>query len=84
MSAAGPAVVIGAGNVGLGVMAEQLRAAGRSVVMVTRTQRDADRIVGGGVRVRHAGGPTSPDEECGMPAVGRTTSSSFVAWVRWP
>ena len=59
MSAVGPAVVIGAGNVGLGVMAEQLRAAGRSVVMVTRTQRDADRIIGGGVRVSNAGGRTS-------------------------
>lgn len=61
MTASGPAVVIGAGNVGCGVMAEQLRAAGRSVVMVTRTQRDAERIVGGGVRVRYADGRTSPD-----------------------
>jgi mannitol-1-phosphate 5-dehydrogenase len=61
MTASGPAVVIGAGNVGCGVMAEQLRATGRSVVMVTRTQRDAERIVGGGVRVRYADGRTSPD-----------------------
>ena len=76
MSAAGPAVVIGAGNVGLGVMAEQLRAAGRPVVMVTRTQRDADRIVAGGVRVRRADGRTSPDVVLrGLGAVAVTDTS---------
>lgn len=76
MSAVGPAVVIGAGNVGLGVMAEQLRAAGRPVVMVTRTQRDADRIVAGGVRVRRADGRTSPDVVLrGLGAVAVTDTS---------
>ena len=80
MSAAGPAVVIGAGNVGLGVMAEQLRAAGRSVVMVTRTQRDADRIVGGGVRVRHAGGRTNHEFVLrGLGAVAVTETRSVRA-----
>ncbi len=83
MSTPGPAVVIGAGNVGCGVMAEQLRAAGRSVVMVTRTQRDADRIVGGGVRVRRAGGPTSPDEVLrGLGAVAVTDTSSVSKHLR--
>ena len=83
MSAPGPAVILGAGNVGLGVMAEQLRAAGRSVVMVTRTQRDADRIVGGGVRVRRAGDPTRPDEVLrGLRAVAVTDTSKVTKHLR--
>lgn len=83
MSASGPAVVIGAGNVGCGVMAEQLRAAGRSVVMVTRTQRDADRIVGGGVSVRYAG--TQPGRDVvlrGLGAVPVTDTSSVTTYLR--
>ena len=83
MSTRGPAVIIGAGNVGCGVMAEQLRAAGRSVVMVTRTQRDAERIVGGGVRVRRAGDPTTPDEVLrGLRAVAVTDTSKVTKYLR--
>lgn len=83
MSARGPAVVIGAGNVGCGVMAEQLRAAGRSVVMVTRTQHDADRIVSGGVRVRRVGDRTTPDVVLrGLRAVPVTDTSSVTSYLR--
>lgn len=83
MTASGPAVVIGAGNVGCGVMAEQLRAAGRPVVMVTRSQRDADLIVGGGVRVRQADGPPCQDVVLrGLGAVPFTDTSHVMTYLR--
>jgi mannitol-1-phosphate 5-dehydrogenase len=83
MSTRGPAVIIGAGNVGCGVMAEQLRAAGRSVVMVTRTSRDADRIVGGGVRLRRTGDPDVPDEVLrGLRAVAVTDTAKVTRYLR--
>lgn len=52
----GPAVVIGAGNVGCGIVADQLLRLGREVVLVTHTQERADLLAAGGVSVHHTGG----------------------------
>jgi mannitol-1-phosphate 5-dehydrogenase len=79
----GPTLVIGAGNVGCGVMAEQLRARGRPVVMVTRTRRDADLILGGGVRVRYAEGRASCDVVLdGLGALPVTDTSNVTTYIR--
>jgi mannitol-1-phosphate 5-dehydrogenase len=79
----GPTLVIGAGNVGCGVMAEQLRASGRPVVMVTRTRRDADLIVGGGVRVRYPEGRASCDVVLdGLGALPVTDTSDVTTYIR--
>lgn len=49
------AVVIGAGSAGC-VIAQQLLDSGLEVTLVTRTHEAADRLAGGGVRLRYAGG----------------------------
>jgi mannitol-1-phosphate 5-dehydrogenase len=82
MRRSGVAVVIGAGNVGCGVIAEQLSAAGWPVVMVTRTQRDADRIVSGGVRVRYADGAGGDVVLRGLAAVSVTNPARVTASIR--
>lgn len=56
MSSRGPAVVIGAGNVGCGIVADQLLRQGREVVLVTHTPEQAVLLASGGVQVRHTGG----------------------------
>ena len=61
MRAPAPAVVIGAGNVGCGMAAEQLQDAGRRVVLVTRTAATAATLAEHGVRVRYTGEVDRPD-----------------------
>lgn len=48
----GPAVVLGPGNVGCGVVATSLQASGQPYVMVARTDAAAARLNAGAVRVR--------------------------------
>ena len=61
MTASARAVIIGAGNVGCGLAAEQLHDAGYRVVVVTRTASSAAVLAAHGVRVRYTGEATRPD-----------------------
>lgn len=51
----GLALVVGGGNVGVGVMLRLLRSAGYDVTMVTRRDRDAERLQRHGARVQLTG-----------------------------